>query len=78
MAHSRQKRTTVYLDAQVAKAVKVKAALSGKTVSELANEGLVRLLREDARALKTFRDRARQPMSSYEEFIAQLEKSGEI
>ena len=73
-----QKRTTVYLDAQVVKAVKIKAALSGKTVSDLANEGLVRLLREDARDLKLFRTRRKQKATSYEDFIVQLEKSGDI
>ena len=78
MAGTRQKRTTVYLDAQVVKAVKVKAALSGKSLSDLANEGLVRLLREDARDLKIFRARRNQRVSSYEAFIAQLEKSGAI
>jgi len=74
----RQKRTTVYLDPEVVKAVKIKAALSGKSVSDLANEGLVRLLREDARDLKIFRERQKQRVSSYEDFIAKLEKSGEI
>ena len=74
----RQKRTTVYLDPEVVKAVKIKAALSGKSVSDLANEGLVRLLREDARDLKIFRERQKQRVSSYGDFIAKLEKSGEI
>ena len=78
MRRVRQKRTTVYLHPEVVKAVKIKAALSGKSVSDLANEGLVRLLREDARDLKTLRSRRNQRMSSYEEFINQLEKSGEI
>lgn len=68
----------MYLDAEVAKAVKMKAAVSGKTVSELANEGLVRLLREDARDLRIFRERRKQRVTSYEDFIAQLEKSGEL
>lgn len=68
----------MYLDPQVVKAVKIKAALSGKSVSDLANEGLVRLLREDARDLKIFRARRKHPVSSYEEFIAKLEKSGDI
>ena len=77
-ARVRLKRTTVYLDPQVVKAVKIKAALTGKSVSDLANEGLVRLLREDARDLKVFRERRKQRLTSYEDFIAQLEKSGEI
>lgn len=78
MTRARSKRTTVYLDSQVVKAAKIKAALSGKSVSDLANEGLVRLLREDARDLKILRARRKQRVSSYEDFIAQLEKSGDL
>ena len=78
MAHARQKRTTVYLNADVVKAVKIKAALSGRSVSELANEGLVRLLREDARDLRLIHTRRKQRARSYDDFIAELEKRGEI
>ena len=78
MARARQKRTTVYLNAEVVKAVKIRAALTGKTVSDLANEGLVRLLREDACDLKLLRTRRKQRVSSYEAFIAELEERGEI
>ncbi len=78
MARSRPKRTTVYLDPEIVKAVKIKAALSGKSFSDLANDGLVRLLREDARDLKIFRARRKQRLTSYEDFIALLEKRGEI
>ena len=72
------KRTTVYLRADIARAAKLKAAISGKTMSDLANEGLARLLREDARDLKIFRQRAKDKTRSYDEFIAELEKRGEI
>ncbi len=78
MAHLRRRPTTIYLEPAIAKAVRVKAAMSGKSVSDLANKGLVRLLRDDARDLKILRNRRKQPTRSYEEFIAELEKRGEI
>lgn len=78
MARKQVRRTTVYLEAGIAKAIKIKAAASGRSVSDLANEGLARLLREDARDLKIFRERKNEKSRPYDEFIAELEKRGEI
>ena len=51
--------TTLYLDPKLAKAAKVKAAVMGKSFSDLANEGLARLLKEDEAIIRLANSRRR-------------------
>ncbi len=48
MSATSTKRATVYLPADLHKAVKVKAGLSSKTISEVIGEAILDSLREDA------------------------------
>ena len=48
MATKEVKRATVYLDADLHRAVKIKAGLSSVTISELISEAIRDSLREDA------------------------------
>lgn len=70
--------TTVYLDPRIAKAVKVKAALNERTVSDMVNDALARDLARDAKALEIFERRKHEKRYDYDEFIAQLKKDGLI
>jgi hypothetical protein len=76
MPHSTRSATTIYLDPKVAKAAKVKAAVMGKSLSDLANEGLLRLLREDEEILRVVRSRRREKPRDYEEFLMELRADG--
>lgn len=70
------KRTTVYFDPDIHKALRLKAAEADSTVSEIVNEAVRRTLREyllDAQALKS---RKGEPARSFEEFIEEMNKSG--
>lgn len=75
-AKIKRRPTTVYLDPRIARAIKMKAAASGKSVSDFANEGLAALLREDERDLRIFRERKNQPTRDYDEVVREMKRDG--
>ena len=70
--------TTIHLDRAIARAAKIKAAVSGRSLSDLANEGLKRILHEDAELMRVARKRRQSKTRPYEEFLEELRKNGEI
>jgi plasmid stability protein len=72
------KRTTVYLDQELHQALRIKAAVSNQSMSELINEMVRERLAEDAEDLKAFRDRADEPVISYEELLQELQNNGKL
>ena len=72
------KRSTIYFDPDLHKALKVKAALSHHTISEIVNNILKRALAEDAEDLSAFEDRASEPNLDFEEVLRSLKKRGKI
>lgn len=74
----RRSPTTVHLDPQVARAARLKAAVSGKSLSDLANEGLTRLLREDSDDLRLMNKRRRSKPTPYADFIEELRRNGDL
>ncbi len=70
--------TTVYLHPKVARAIKVKAALTDKSVSDLVNEALARRLREDQEDLSAIQERKRERSRSFEDVLKDLKKDGLI
>lgn len=69
-------RTTVYLEPKLHRALKVKAALSDRSLSDLVNEAVEESLREDALDLKAFRRRRREPSRALEDVIGDLKRDG--
>ncbi len=72
------KRTTVYLDQELHQAIRLKATVTGRSVSKLISEMSREGLSEDAEALKAFRDRANEPVISYESLLQELRAHGKI
>lgn len=72
------KRATVYLDPQLHKVLKLKAAETSVSISQIIDEALRKELAEDEEDLKVFQDRAKEPTISYEKVLAQLKRDGEI
>jgi predicted transcriptional regulator len=72
------KRTTIYLDPDLHKALRLKAIDSSKSVSELINEAIRQALAEDAEDLLAFEERENEPDISYEEMMKRLKKDGLI
>lgn len=72
------KRSTVYLDPQIHKALKVKSAHSSKTISELVNEAIKWSLAEDYEDLLAFEERMNEPDLDFETVLKDLHSSGKL
>lgn len=72
------KRSTVYFEADVHQALRVKAATTHQSVSEVVNEAVRIALREDQEDLNAFTQRAGEPTLSYEELLEDLKSHGKI
>lgn len=72
------KRATIYFDEAVHKALRLKAAETDQTVSDLVNNAVRRTLTEDAEDLAAFRDREAEPALAFEDFVADLKRRGEL
>ena len=72
------KRSTIYFENDVHQALRVKAATSHQSVSEVVNEAVRLALREDQEDLSTFSERAEEKTLSYEELLEDLKSHGKI
>jgi hypothetical protein len=72
------KRATVYFDADLHRALRMKAASNSQTVSEIVNEAVRQALAEDAEDLAAFKKRAREPRMNFETLVGSLRKRGKI
>jgi hypothetical protein len=72
------KRTTIYLDPNLHKALRLKAVTVSKSVSELVNDAVRGVLVEDVEDITVFEERDKEPLVSYEEMVKRLRKDGQI
>jgi ribbon-helix-helix CopG family protein len=72
------KRTTVYLESDLHKALKVKAAETDTSVSELVSSAVRRSLLEDAEDLAIFKQRAQEPNLAFETVLKNLRRRGRL
>lgn len=72
------KRSTIYLDPELHRAVKLKSAHSNRSISDIVNDSLRAALREDEEDLAAFEERASEPVMSYEALLAKLKADGKI
>jgi predicted DNA-binding protein len=72
------KRSTIYLDPDLHKALRLKSVETSRSVSDLVNEAIRESLAEDAEDLAAFEERASEPLISYEEMVKRLKKDGRI
>jgi hypothetical protein len=70
------KRATIYFETNLHKALRLKSVETSRSVSELVNDAVKEALAEDANDLKTFEERTREPLTSYEEMVKRLKKDG--
>jgi hypothetical protein len=66
------KRATVYFDSSIHRALRVKAAETDQSVSELVNAAVRQSLAEDAEDLAAFEERAREPNLAFEAVLKDL------
>ena len=72
------KRSTIYLDPVLHKALRIKAIETSRSMSDLINEAVKESLSEDAEDLLAFDQRAHEPVISYEQMVKRLKKDGRI
>jgi plasmid stability protein len=72
------KRSTIYLDSALHRALRIKAIHTHRSMSDLVNEAVRMALREDREDLAAFDERAQEPTISYEELLKDLRAHGKI
>ena len=72
------KRSTIYLELDLHKAVKLKSAHTNRSISDIVNESLRTALREDQEDLAAFEERGSEPLMSYETLLKKLKADGKI
>ncbi len=72
------KRATVYIRPDIHKAIKLKAAVTDQSISDIVNDALLATLSEDEEDLAAFEERANEPLMTYEELLARLKADGKI
>lgn len=73
MSDPDSKRATIYFDAQLHKALRMKAAETHRSISELVNAAVRQALAEDRKDLAAFAERVAEPVISYAALLEDLE-----
>ena len=73
-----QKRATIYLNSELHRALRVKAAETEYSISELVNEAVKNSLLEDSIDLEAFEKRKNEPLLAFEDVLKKLKKNGKI
>ena len=72
------KRATVYVDPGLHKALRVKAAETERSLSELVNAAVRQSLAEDNEDLAAFEDRAAEPSLAFADVLKDLKRRGKL
>ncbi len=73
-----EKRATIYFEADVHRALRLKAAASDRSISEMVNEAVKASLAEDADDLAAFDQRKKEKSLSFDTFVQGLKRRGRI
>jgi plasmid stability protein len=71
-------RSTVYFEPDLHRALRLKAAHTRRSISDLVNDAVRQALREDQKDLAAFEERVNEPLISYEELLKDLKTHGKI
>jgi hypothetical protein len=72
------KRATIYFDPDLHRALRLKAAETEQSVSELVNEAVKLSLSEEVEDLAAFEARASEPNLPFEEVLKDLRQRGKL
>ena len=78
MSNAEPVRSTVYLDPDLHRALRLKSAHSRRSMSDIVNDALRHALREDEEDLAAVRSRGKEKSLSYEDFLAKLKADGTL
>ena len=73
-----QKRATVYFEADVHRALRLRAAASDRSISDMVNDAVKVILAEDAEDLAAFSERKSDKNLSFDTFVQGLKRRGRI
>ena len=71
-------RSTIFFEVALHTALRVKAADTHRSISELVNDAVRAALREDQEDLAAFEDRVAEPTISYEALLKDLKAHGKL
>lgn len=72
------KRSTIYFDPDLHRALRLKAAAMDRSISDVVNDAVRQTLSEDAADLEMFEKRRREPSLDFEEVMLRLRRSGKL
>ncbi len=72
------KRSTIYFDPELHRALRLKSAETQRSISDLVGEAVRILLAEDAEDLAAIEARKDEPTLSFEDFVKDLKARGRI
>ncbi|MCB1227915.1 MAG: hypothetical protein KDK99_19010 [Verrucomicrobiales bacterium] len=72
------KRSTVYLNPDLLRTLKIQAAETSTTISELINRAVTDALREDRDDLAVFDERSSEPTLTFEQMLKKLDLDGKV
>jgi len=75
---NKDKRATIYLDPTLHRALRVKAAETESSVSDIVNAAVRQSLSEDAADLAIFEARAREPVLPFVDVLKDLKRRGKL
>jgi len=71
-----RKRSTIYFDPDLHRALRLKAAAMDRSISDVVNDAVRQTLSEDATDLEVFEKRRLEPALDFEEVVLRLRRSG--
>ena len=75
---TKDKRATIYFDSDLNKALRLKAAETDRSISDVVNDAVRILLAEDAQDLQAIEERASEPTVSFDSFVNELKARGKL
>ncbi|WP_428086250.1 CopG family transcriptional regulator [Candidatus Thioglobus sp.] len=72
------KRSTVYFEKDLHQALKIKAATTNQSISQMVNQAIRYALKEDQEDISAFSQRASESIMSYEALLDDLKTHGKI
>jgi hypothetical protein len=72
------RRSTVYFDPEVHRALRLKSAETDRSISELVNEAVRLGLREDVQDLAAFAERAEEPSIRFADAVRDMKRRGRL
>ena len=78
MSETAKKRATVYFDPYLHRALRLKAAATDRSISELVNDAVKAALTEDASDIEAFEIREKEPDYAFEDVVKDLKRRGKI